>query len=92
VRGPRGDAAGATLDPQLDRSRMGVGSGDLHVLLGRPDEHVVNDVEQELQPLLRCLEHMFEATPGLGRNVCSERNLASHPEASQIPGLSTPRA
>lgn len=42
---PRGDGAGATFDPQLDRARMRVGSGDLHVLLGRSDEHVVDDVE-----------------------------------------------
>jgi len=59
VRGTWHDAAGATLDPQLDRARMGVGNGDLHVLLGRADEHVVDDVEQQLQPLLRCLERMF---------------------------------
>lgn len=90
MSGPRRDGAGTALDPQLDRARMGVGSGDLHVLLGCPDEHVVDDVEQKLQPLLRCLEHMFETTRGRGRNVCSERNLAQRLEAPQIPSLDRP--
>jgi hypothetical protein len=94
VHRPRGDRAGSPLPPRLQRSavrmrvgvRVGVRGERLRLGVRRPDEHVVDDVEQSLHPLLRGLEHTFDSTKRLGRNVCSERNPAAGLRRTRRPG------
>jgi hypothetical protein len=48
---PRPDGAGAALEPEVDSALVGVGGDDLR-LVRCADQHVVDDAQQGLDPLL----------------------------------------